>query len=95
MTIEQAIEYATSGQSSGGPITQDALSVLAGAAQDRQRLLDACERLVKADSNYWDSVRDYVHGRVGSNSAMSADRDRASALGDVITIVKFMGGLAE
>ena len=103
MTIEQAIEYATSGQSSGGPITQDALSVLAGAARDRMRLLDACERFLDAADISADSALDYIFGRVDSSSVVSKSRDRELAFNGLVATVKevagftvkFMGGLAE
>ena len=114
MTIEQAIEYATSGQSSGGPITQDALSVLAVAARDRQRLvddevarirklapddrerlLDACERFLKLDEAYGYAVKDHVIGRADASLVRSKGRDREQAFNNLVATVKSMGGFAE
>lgn len=93
MTINQAIEYATSGQSSAGPITQNALRVLAGAAQDRQRLLDACERFLKADSHHAASTNDYLRGR--DHDLRSAAANRRLFFDDIVATVKSMGGLPE
>jgi len=93
MTIEQAIEYATSGQSSGGPITQDALSVLAVAAQDRHRLLGACERFLKARSK--PHVVPAGHEIGGSFFLPAVAGEKKNAFDDLVSAVKSIGGLTE
>ena len=59
MTINQAIEYAEYGDRNCGPITHDALAVLARAVRQRNGLLAALESLIELDDAFQDGDTNY------------------------------------